>query len=249
MKTMKAVILAAGLSTRLQQITNGLPKTLLDFGGRTILDFQLDSLFRAGVEKVAVVIGHGKEHILRHVAERHPEREDRITFIENPRYQETNNIYSLWLAREWIGQSGFFCLNADVLYHPDIILPAVECQAPITVIVDPEFRDETMKVLVEDGRVKVMRKGIPREKSHGTYIGITRFSAGICERFFTEMKRLIDERQVDVFFNVAVEGLIEQGVPVTCTGTRGLPWAEVDDPVDLEFARQTTLPALQPRRD
>lgn len=241
---MKAVILAAGLSRRLRQVTNGLPKTLLDFGGKTILDYQVDSLFDAGVKQIAVVVGHGKEHIVNHIAERHAARKGSISFIENPRYSETNNIYSLWVARDWIGNSDFFCQNADVLYHPDIIVPAVDSPDPITVIVDPEFREETMKVIVEDGRVQVMRKGIAREKADGTYIGITRFSAGICEQFFGEMKRLIDERQVDVFFNVAVEGLIAKGVTVTCTSTRGLPWAEVDDPADLEFARKQTLPAL-----
>ena len=241
---MKAVILAAGLSRRLQQVTNGLPKTLLDFGGRTILDRQIDSLFAADVSEIAIVVGHAKERITGHISERYAGQSDRITFIENPRYAETNNIYSLWAAREWVGDSGFVCLNADVLYHPGIIVPALKCDAPITVIVDPEFRDETMKVLVENGKVTVMRKGIPREKSSGTYIGITVFSQAICERFFAEMQRLIDERQVDVFFNVAVEGLIADGVTVTCTSTGGLPWAEVDDPADLEFARSTTLPAL-----
>ena len=241
---MKAVILAAGLARRLQRVTNGLPKTLLDFGGRTLLDRQIDSLFAAEVSEIAIVVGHAKERITEHISERHAANRDRITFIENPRYSETNNIYSLWVAREWIGDSGFSCQNADVLYHPDIIVPALKCQDPITVIVDPDFRDETMKVIVEDGKVKVMRKGIPREKSNGTYIGITVFSQAICQRFFTEMGRLINERQVDVFFNVAVEGLIADGVTVTCTSTQGLPWAEVDDPADLEFARSTTLPAL-----
>ncbi len=61
---MKAVILAAGLSRRLQQVTNGLPKTLLDFGGRTILDRQIDSLFAANVSEIAIVVGHAQEHIL-----------------------------------------------------------------------------------------------------------------------------------------------------------------------------------------
>ena len=89
-----------------------------------------------------------------------------------------------------------------------------------------------------------MRKGIPREESHGTYIGITRFSAEICQPFFDAIQSLLDKGCVNVFFNVAVEKLIADGVPVSCTSTAGLPWAEIDDEADLEFAQKYTFPSL-----
>ena len=165
-------------------------------------------------------------------------------FIENHIYEQTNNIYSLWLAREWIGRSDFLAMNADVLYHPDILLPALTAPEPISVIMDVEFREESMKVVTQADRVVEMRKGIPREKSNGTYIGITRFSAAICPEFFTAMSRLVEKGRRDVFFNVAVEELIAQGVKVGYTTTDGLPWAEIDDEGDLEFARTHTLSLL-----
>ncbi len=60
---MKAVILAAGFCSRIRSITNAVPKCLLRFGDRTILDFQIESLFDAGIETIAIVTGYGKEHI------------------------------------------------------------------------------------------------------------------------------------------------------------------------------------------
>lgn len=241
---MKAVILAAGFCSRIRSITNGVPKSLLRFGDRTILDFQIESLFDAGIETIAIVTGYGKEHIIEHIAQRHPEKRDSIRFVVNPKFATTNNIYSLWLARGWVGESDFICLNADVLYHPRIILPAVSTRADISMIIDKEFREETMKVIIEDGKVLAMSKSIPRQEAKGTYIGITTFSRRICRPLFAAIADLIAEDGANEFFNVAVERLIASGTPVRFTTTKGLPWAEVDDPDDLRYAQTRVYPRL-----
>jgi choline kinase len=241
---MKAVILAAGRCTRIRQVTKGLPKCLLRFGDRTILDYQIESLFDAGITSLAIVVGYGKEHIMNHVANRHREKGGSISFIENPQFAFTNNIYSLWLARDWVGVSDFIVLNADVLYHPSIILPAVTTRADISVIIDEEWREETMKVIIRDGKVLAMSKAISREQYSGTYVNITTFSRRVCRPFFAAMEALIEEGRVNEFFNVAVERLIARGIPVSFTKTEGLPWAEVDDPGDLWYARTNVYPRL-----
>lgn len=241
---MKAVILAAGVGRRIHPVTNGLPKCLLPFGGQAILDFQVDSLVQAGITEVAIVVGHGKEHIVDHIARRHPGKWDSITFITNPRFAVTNNIYSLWLAREWVGASDFVCLNADVLYHPQIIVPAVATQADISVIIDREWRNETMKVIIQAGQVLAMSKAISRQDFSGIYIGITTFSQPVCRPLFAAIEALIGEGRVQEFFNVAVEQLIASGTRVSFTETAGLPWAEVDDANDLRFARSVIHPRL-----
>lgn len=241
---MKAVILAAGLSSRIRSIANGLPKCLLRFGGQTILDFQIESLFDAGVESLAIIVGYGKEHIIDHVVREHPEKCRSISFIVNPKFASTNNIYSLWLARRWVEGSDFICLNADVLYHPRIILPAIATQADISVIIDEEFREETMKVIIKRGRILAMSKLIPRQESSGTYIGITTFSRRIYKELFAGIGALIEEGRVGEFFNVAVGRLIARGTRVHFTKTEGLPWAEVDDANDLRYAESYVCPRL-----
>jgi choline kinase len=119
----KAVILAAGRGTRIQELTHGLPKCLLSFEDRNILDFQLGGLLQAGISKIAIVVGHAKEAIVDHVARHYLNKHAGITFITNPEFACTNNIYSLWLTRDWLGGDAFFCLSADVLFHPGILLP------------------------------------------------------------------------------------------------------------------------------
>ena len=241
---MKAVILAAGQGTRIRSVHGERPKCLIEVDNSTILDHQLEALSKAGVNEVAIVVGYEKEQIMNHVIKRQLNQGQRIHFIENPAFAITNNIYSLWLALEWLRGDGFVVLNADVILDADILGAAVRANAPISMIVDPLWRDETMKVIIHGKRVMQMSKKISREQFSGTYIGITIFSRAIQGRFFDRISTMISAGRVNEFFNVAVQELVDEGVHVGYTSTDGLAWAEIDDPTDLSFAQQNVFPQL-----
>jgi choline kinase len=240
----KAVILAAGQGTRIRSVHGEHPKCLIEVDNTTILDHQLDSLSLAGIRDVAIVVGYEKEQIINHVMNRKGNNLQRIHFIENPAFAITNNIYSLWLALEWLRGDSFIVLNADVIFDAEILDIAVRSKSPISMIVDPLWRDETMKVIIHGNRVMQMSKKILREHFSGTYIGITVFSKTIQPRFFDKMSSLISAGRVNDFFNVAVQELVDEGVHVGYTSTDGLAWAEIDDPTDLSFAQQNVFPQL-----
>jgi choline kinase len=240
---MKAVILAAGQGTRIRSVHGEHPKCLIEVDNTTILDHQLEALSMAGIDNVAVVVGYEKAQIIEHVKSR-PSVPQRIRFFENPAFAITNNIYSLWLALEWLRGDSFVVLNADVIFDPEILSAAVRSNAPISMIVDPLWRDETMKVIIEDDHVIQMSKKISRQEFSGTYIGITVFSKAIEDRFFRTMNELISAGQVNEFFNVAVQKLVNEGIRVGYTSTDALAWAEIDDPLDLTFAQQNVFQQL-----
>ena len=241
---MKAVILAAGQGTRIRAVHGERPKCLIGVDDTTILDHQLEALSTAGIKDVAIVVGYEKEQIINHVMSRKPSSVQRIQFIENPAFAITNNVYSLWLALEWLRGDSSIVLNADVIFDADVLSIAVRTNAPISMIVDPVWRDETMKVIIYGDRVMQMSKKISREQFSGTYIGITIFSKEIQVRFFDKMRTLISAGRVNDFFNVAVQELVDEGVHVGYTSTNGLAWAEIDDPMDLSFAQQNVFPQL-----
>ena len=242
---MKAVILAAGQGTRIRAVHGECPKCLINVDGETILDHQIDGLLNAGIEKIAIVVGYEKRQIIRHVHARIGRRPTpKIEFIENPAFAITNNIYSLWLAKDWIGGDGFVCLNADVILDAQILMSAMKRNALVSMIVDPAWRDETMKVIISDGRVVRMSKKISKDEFSGTYIGITLFDRAINACFFSKMQELVEASRVNEFFNVAVQELVDEGLRVGFTTTAGAAWAEIDDPLDLSFARQNVFPQL-----
>jgi L-glutamine-phosphate cytidylyltransferase len=240
----KAVILAAGQGTRIRAVHGERPKCLIEVDDTTILDHQLEALSIVGIRDVAIVVGYEKEQIINHVTSRKPSSVQRIHFIENPAFAITNNVYSLWLALEWVRGDSFIVLNADVIFDADVLDIALVPNAPISMIVDPLWRDETMKVIIYGDRIVQMSKKISREQFSGTYIGITIFSKVIQARFFDKMRMVISAGRVNEFFNVAVQELVDEGVHVGYTSTDGMAWAEIDDPMDLSFAQQNIFPQL-----
>jgi choline kinase len=243
---MKALILAAGRGTRIRSIHGDHPKCLIRFDGSkfTILDHQITSLLSAGVANLGIVVGYQKDQIIQHVVENFRNHLHRFCFIENPAFAKTNNIYSFWLAQRWINEEAFICLNADVVFDPRILIPAVESTAPITMIVDPKWRDETMKVIISENRVIRMSKRILQSEFSGTYIGITSFARDVQGELFAKINNLIRTGNENEFFNVAVQQLADEGVHVGFTNTDDMPWAEIDDPDDLAFARLYVFPRL-----
>jgi len=241
---MKAVILAAGQGTRIRAVHGKRPKCLIEVDDKTILDHQIEGLLGAGIDEIAIVVGYEKQQIIRHVQKRFRCRTRKIEFIDNPVFAITNNIYSLWVAREWVDGDGFVCLNADVIFDPQILSSALRTDSLVSMIVDREWRDETMKVIIAEDRVLQMSKKISRLEFSGTYIGITVFDQRVNARLFTEMHNLIAAGRVNEFFNVAVQELVNGGLLVGFTTTAGAPWAEIDDPLDLSFAQQNIFPQL-----
>lgn len=243
---MKAIILAAGQGTRIRSAHGERPKCLIPFdhSGWTILDQQIEGLFSAGIADVGIVVGYEKDQIIRHVTRIYRGQLHRFRFIENPAFAATNNIYSLWMARTWLKGSSVAVLNADVVFDGRILPPAIASRAPITMIVDPAWRDETMKVVIEGRRILRMSKQIGQHEFSATYVGITLVTAPANARLFGRIEDLIERGENRVFFNAAVQQLADEGVPVGYSETDGLPWAEIDDPGDLAFARHHVFPKL-----
>jgi choline kinase len=109
---MKALILASGTGKRLRPLTNTLPKPLLKVGDKTILDYQLESLIKHGITRLIITTGPFREKLEEHVLSGYHLE---VQFVNNPRYDSTNYIYSLWLTRDLI--------DSDVLLlHGDLFL-------------------------------------------------------------------------------------------------------------------------------
>jgi choline kinase len=109
-----ALLLAAGTGSRLRPLTRNAPKCLTEVGGRPILDRLIHNLRAKGFQRLVVVLGHQGDQIrdfLRHKADGM-----RVDYVFNPEYQTTNNLYSLWLARQQI-QEPFLLVESDLVFE------------------------------------------------------------------------------------------------------------------------------------
>ena len=97
---MKAVILAAGIASRLRPLTDTTPKCLLKVGERCLLQRAFDALLQNGFREFVIVTGYRQQQIVNFLEAHYPALE--VTFIYNEKYASTNNIYSLWLTRPYV---------------------------------------------------------------------------------------------------------------------------------------------------
>src|SRR5512142_2807249 len=118
---MKAVILAAGLGTRLAPLTNDRPKCLVPVLGRPILDRMIERIGQAGIRDIVVVTGYFEETLKKHLSSSKDELARRAVTVFNPRYKDWGNFYSVLVAKQAIGDDDFVLLDGDVLLAPEIV--------------------------------------------------------------------------------------------------------------------------------
>jgi choline kinase len=235
---MRAVILAAGESRRLLQLTRDIPKCLLEVGGKSILEHQVESLRAAGVEEISVVTGHAEEP-LRRVGG------PSLDYILNADYATTNSIYSLWLARE-AAAGGFVLMNGDVLFDPRLLRSLLDDPREDVLTYDPEsiLEEEEMKLRLEGDRVMEMSKELSVEHSHGENVGLLKFGADGTQALLAELEDIIAGGTVKTWAPYAFDCLCKKR-PLYALSTNGIPWIEIDFPEDLERARTETWPAIR----
>lgn len=236
--TTLAVILAAGAGTRLRPLTDARPKCLLEVGGRPLLDYTLQALAGNGLEDILVVTGHCADQIISRYR-------GRVRTLHNPDYQNTNNLYSLWAARGAFAGRDFLCLHADLLFHPAMLRPCLDSDDEVTVILDREWVEETMKARVEGDRVLEVGKNLPADKVSGTFLGIARFSPAASTALPAVLDSLLaDEKNRQAYFSACLPALAARGCRVGYTLTEGRPWIEIDCEDDLKRASAAILPVL-----
>ena len=115
---MKAIILAAGMGTRLRPITVSVPKCLVPVNSKPILEHQFEALWQAGIREVVLVVGH----LAKLLADKYGTSYGgmNIHYVENRLYDRTNNIYSLWLARQHMN-SQVLLLEGDLVFEPELL--------------------------------------------------------------------------------------------------------------------------------
>ena len=235
-----AVVLAAGIGSRLRPITLSVPKGCVPVAGRPILAHQLHAYADAGVENVSVVAGYLADQTracCRSIAE---ERDDlSVSVVENELYANTNNLYSLNLLGDRLAGEPFLLSNGDVVFDPGVVERLLAADGESAIACDyTTYSGEAMKVTVdEDDRVDHIAKDVDRADAHATSIDLYRFSGAFSARLFDRAERVLDE-EYDAWTEVAIDDLLGES-PVVPASIGGADWVEIDDHEDLRAADRT----------
>lgn len=235
MKPRKAVIVAAGLSSRLYPLTAETPKALLPIGDETLLARSIRLLRDTGISEIAVVVGFRADSIREAV-------DTATAVIPNPFFRHCNNMGSLMFARDFAGDDSFVYLHGDLAYTGatlDAFLgaardPGPSCLDLLTAF--GEVDEEAMKVRVDGGNTLIeSSKSIPHEDAAGEWTGIA-----VVQRprvVFDEIERHMMNVGLSDYDTAAFTSLARAGNVIRCIPANGDAWKEIDTMEDLEDAR------------
>lgn len=231
---MNALILAAGVGSRLAPLTDHMPKSLVEVNGTPILMKQIDNLHACGITDITVVSGYLSHVLADAVGGKYPE----IRILESVDYAITNNMYSAYLAKEAMAGQGFLMMNADVFFDASVIRALLDCPHPNAIVVDVgRYMEESMKVMERNGKLTAIAKTIPPAQALGCSIDVYKFSPAAADAFFAKCSEYIeannDRKQ---WSEVALNDILTEVDFYACP-LRGR-WLEIDTQDDLFAAEK-----------
>ncbi len=234
----KAIILAAGVGSRIRPLTDNCPKSLLKINGKTILEMMLSHIQACGINEVVFVLGYLQNQIKDYVKIQFPDLI--VQFITNEKYEVTNTGYSLMLTKDFVQDSTFIKFDADVVFDINILKSLIASEYDNCLCIDKNINldAEEIKVIIkDDNRVVKASKTVNPVDAIGESIGIEKISGETACTLFNELELMMkDEQYHQEYYEAAYERLIEKDVPFHALDISGLKWTEIDTQEDFMLA-------------
>ena len=235
---MKAIILAAGRGSRMNSLTDDLPKCLLEVEGKPLLQHQINALSSAGITDISIVTGYKRELL---------QGRGLVEFY-NARWNQTNMVYSLSCASEWLNADSCIISYSDIYYSEDCINKLVDNDSIISLTYDPQWLDlwearfedplsdaETFKIGQNSYLTEIGNKPNSVDEIEGQYMGLLHFKPEGW-RMFSDFLKSLTEREFDrISMTAALQMLILEKRASVKAVPCSTPWGEFDNANDLKI--------------
>ena len=250
---MKGIILAAGMGTRLLPLTLNQPKCLVNVAGKPMMAYQLDSLQVAGIKECTIVVGYLAESVRDCFGSNY--RGVRISYVENTTYDTSNNLCSLWQAREAFDDD-VLLLESDLVFDDRLICELIEKKEPDVAVVD-RFRPgmDGSVILANGGVAKalLLKSEQPQGFDYSSAlktVNIYRLSSEtLVETILPGMEEFLAEGRTDQYYEAVFASLIRSNrMDMSVMETGKMQWSEIDTLDDLretENMIQAVTPAIR----
>jgi len=234
---MKAVILAAGIASRLRPLTDNTPKCLLKVGDKKILELTIENLLANNISDIIIVTGYLENLVKSFVKERFPQL--KVEFIYNELYASTNNIYSLWLTKDRFLNNDMLLMDSDIIFDKQIITELINAgYENCLALKRHHVGEEEIKVKADEkGKILEISKEVIPSEAAGESIGIELFE----KKSLTELFKIIDhkikvENKVNIFYEAAFQDFINNKGSIYTVDVTRYYCTEIDTALDLESA-------------
>ncbi|MHA1420211.1 MAG: HAD-IIA family hydrolase, partial [Candidatus Heimdallarchaeaceae archaeon] len=234
------IILAAGIGSRLKPLTDTIPKSLVKVHQKSILTYQLDALQCVPKgSKIYILSGYLSKLIEEEVKKYDLDLD--IIIVENKRFLETNNMYSLYLAMKEIDEdcNTTIVMNGDVIYDKKIISGLLDDEREDIIAVDVgSYIAESMKVTVQNQLIKSISKTTSKDEAFGVSIDLYKFSVPSYLNLKNKIEEIISSGLEKDWTEVAIDTLLSNGeYPARVFDISDYPWWEIDNHDDLKTAK------------
>ena len=238
----------------MQSIAGGLPKCLIPVGGKPILQRILDNVLSAGIREIGIVIGYRSGDVRAFVRKQFPS--SRIQFMVNPKFDSTNNAFSLLMAHnfykmEELAQKPLvplLLLDSDIVFSARLLehllkRKSLDCLA---VRVKGKHDEEEIRVKVDaSGAIVRIGKDVASDETLAESIGLEMFSPSTATTLFDVLERRIRKGSGRTeFYESSFQEMIDSGVKLHAIDVSDFPSAEIDTPEDLQDAERSLIPLL-----
>ncbi|MBC8356597.1 MAG: phosphocholine cytidylyltransferase family protein [Planctomycetes bacterium] len=218
---MKAIIMAAGVGSRLKEINGDKPKCLIEVDGVTLISRAVTLLQRQGILDITVITGYKSELI-------HRDLESGVQYLHNPYFEVTNSIASLWLAKELLCDD-VILMNAD-LYYETAVLDIALAQTDHAVMLSDCTRidDADFRFSVHENRILKTGNKLTNQETDCEYVGIVRIDQSFIGAFKNRLEEMIVQGDFRNWWEGVLYAFIDDGIDVFHKDVEGAFWTEVD---------------------
>ncbi len=221
---MKAIILAAGKGSRISDEIGPIPKSTLEIGGKPIIRRTVELLQQYHIE-VAVCTGYRRRKIEEALEGL------KVSYFNNPFYDVTNNIASLWFAQDFLKGDDCLVLSADVIFDRDLLEKLMQMEGDLIMVTDSSrvADGDYFFHMAEDGTIAEYGPDIPMERRDYEYVGIDKISKGSIDSFKGTLLTMIEEGKTQGYFEYVFFYYIGHPyIRLTTLDISGCVWREVD---------------------
>ena len=232
-----ALLLAAGTGSRLYPLTKNAPKCMTIVNGMSILERMIKNLNRHGFKRLVIVTGHLESHIKDFLGTQ--VGNIKIEYIFSPLYKSTNNIYSLWMAREAIREP-FLLLESDLVFHKSLLNEMLEPDRLASAKMQPWMNGTSVTVNKSNEVTEFFDDEADSfgKTKHKT-VNIYSISLKSWKKITKRLDKCISEGLVDNYYeSVFAEMIADGSLNFSNVSFDSKPWYEIDTLSDLKKAEK-----------
>ncbi len=239
---MQAIILAAGMGKRLGELTKNSTKCMVKVDGKRLIEYALEALAAQNIRKAVIVTGHGADEFQTVLGASYAGVS--ISYINNPDYAKTNNIYSLFLAREAMDAVVSILLESVLIFEPALIGDCLSYPSPDVAVVArfESWMDGTVTRLEDNHDITCFlgkKEMVEADLAHYyKTVNIYKLSRNFCrDKFFPFLEVYIKAKGLNEYYEEVFKVLtfIDHGALRAVDVSKRL-WYEIDDIQDLDIA-------------